>query len=160
MKMKQLLTDLFRFNDNMNKGMLEKMIFLHDKEEYIRYFSHLINSQIRWLARIQEYPANPQLDWWLPVYEEKELASKWEQSLQEWIHFITTKTEDELLAEVDFIGFDGTHFVCPLKDIILQLNFHSIHHRAQMQMIIRQQGTEPDFIDYIGTKYRKVIYQE
>ena len=136
------------------------MIFLHDKEEYIRYFSHLINSQIRWLARIGEYPANPQLDWWLPVYDEKELASKWEQSLQEWIHFLNTKTEDELLAEVDFIGFDGTHFVCPLKDIILQLNFHSIHHRAQMQMIIRQQGIEPDFIDYIGTNYKKVIYQE
>jgi uncharacterized damage-inducible protein DinB len=41
-------------------------------------------------------------------------------------------------------------------DIALQLNYHSIHHRAQMQVLIRQQGMEPDFIDYIGTKYRKV----
>ena len=43
-----------------------------------------------------------------------------------------------------------------LIDIALQLNYHSIHHRAQMQMLIRQQGIEPDFIDYIGTKYKKV----
>ncbi|MBP9221492.1 MAG: hypothetical protein KBF42_08910 [Chitinophagales bacterium] len=38
----------------------------------------------------------------------------------------------------------------------LQLNYHSIHHRAQMQMLIRQQGLVPDFVDYIGTKYRPV----
>lgn len=55
--MKKLLTDLFRFNDNMNNGMLEKMTFLHDKEEYIRDFGHLINSQVRWLARIQDQKA-------------------------------------------------------------------------------------------------------
>jgi len=44
----------------------------------------------------------------------------------------------------------------PLKDIALQLNYHSIHHRAQIQTIIRQQGMEPDFVDYIGTKYKRL----
>ena len=42
------------------------------------------------------------------------------------------------------------------QDIALQLNYHSIHHRAQIQSIIRKQGIEPDFVDYIGTVYRKL----
>jgi len=50
----------------------------------------------------------------------------------------------------------GTMFAATIKDIALQLNYHSIHHRAQMQTIIRSQGLEPEFVDYIGTKYRRV----
>jgi len=155
MEMKKYLVDTFLFNDAANKKMLKKIEILPDREACIKYFSHLINSQIRWLARIRQYPANPVLDWWLPVYNFEELESKWIDSLQDWIDFLDAKTEDELFNDVDFIGYDGTHFVCALKDIALQLNYHSIHHRAQMQMIIRQQGFEPDFIDYIGTKYKR-----
>jgi uncharacterized damage-inducible protein DinB len=43
-----------------------------------------------------------------------------------------------------------------LKDIALQLIFHSFHHRAQIQTLIRQEGKEPRFVDYIGDKYRKI----
>ena len=86
----------------------------------------------------------------------EELEARWERSLQAWLDFLQSKSEEELFHDVDFIGYDGTHFVALLKDIALQLNYHSIHHRAQMQMLIRQQGIEPDFIDYIGTKYRRV----
>jgi len=42
------------------------------------------------------------------------------------------------------------------KDIALQLNYHTIHQRAQIQTMISQQGLQPDFIDYIGTDYRKL----
>jgi len=61
------------------------------------------------------------------------------------------------LIEVEFTGYDGGRWAARLIDIALQLNYHSIHHRAQMQVLIRQQGLEPDFIDYIGTKYRKLV---
>jgi len=37
----------------------------------------------------------------------------------------------------------------------LQLIFHSFHHRAQMQTMIRVQGLKPAFIDYIGYKAKK-----
>ena len=156
MQMKEYLIETFLFNDAMNKKMLKKIVQLPDKTGCIKYFSHLINSQIRWLSRIQQYPDNPPLDWWLPVYSFDELEIRWDKSLQEWINFLQPKSEQELFNNVNFIGYDGMHFAAPLKDIALQLNYHSIHHRAQMQMIIREQGFEPDFIDYIGTKYKKL----
>ena len=56
-------------------------------------------------------------------------------------------------SNLGYMAASGTQNLC---DITLQLNYHSIHHRAKMQMLIRQQGIEPDFIDYIRTKYQKI----
>lgn len=156
MEMKQYLIDTFRFNDSVNKKLLAKLKDLPDKQQCIRFFSHLINSQNKWMARILQYPQDPKLDWWEPVYTFDRLEQEWDKSLRVWIEFIEQKAEDDLFAEVRFIGYNGGHWSVKLKDIALQLNYHSIHHRAQMQLFIRQQGLEPDFVDYIGTVYRKL----
>ena len=136
--------------------MLSKIRSLPDKEGCIKYFSHLINSQYKWMARILDDPKGAVMSWWEPVYRLEELDSEWDKSLAPWIDYIDSKTEAELEEEVIFTGFDGGRWAATPKDIALQLNYHSIHHRAQMQTIIRGQGVEPDFIDYIGTKYRKL----
>jgi uncharacterized damage-inducible protein DinB len=85
-----------------------------------------------------------------------ELEYQWNKSLEEWIDFISRLSEEQLNEEKKFIGSDGGTWSAVLNDIALQLNYHSIHHRAQMQTIFRQQGLEPDFVDYIGTKYKKL----
>lgn len=156
MDLRQYLIDTFRFNDHANKIVLSKIKQLPDKTGCIRFFSHLINSQIKWLKRIQVYPNDPKLDWWEPQYPLEELEGRWNESLQDWIRYLENKAEDDLEEQKKFIGYDGGHWSAALKDIALQLNYHSIHHRAQMQIIIREQGLEPDFVDYIGTKYKKL----
>lgn len=156
MQMKDYLVDTFLFNDTANKKMLEKIKQLPDKTEAIRYFSHLVNSQNKWLKRIQVFPQDPKMDWWEPVYALEALEQEWDNSLQEWIRFLQNQTEAALFEEVRFVGFDGAVWACVLKDIVLQLNYHSIHHRAQVQTIVRAQGLEPDFIDYIGTRYKRL----
>jgi len=86
----------------------------------------------------------------------EDLEKEWDKSLQKWLAFLEDKNEDELFQDIVFIGFDGHNFAAKLKDIALQLNYHSIHHRGQIQFVIRKQGFEPDFVDYIGTVYRKI----
>ena len=140
----------------MNKNMLKKMNELADSEGCVKYFSHLINSQNKWMARIVQDENAPAMSWWDPVYAFDKLEGKWNESLHTWISYLQSKTEQEILEEVEFTGYDGGRWRARLLDIALQLNYHSIHHRAQMQMLIRQQGIEPDFIDYIGTKYNMV----
>ena len=156
MEMRDHLIETFKFNDHANKMVLAKIRELPDKKEALRFFSHLVNSQVKWLKRIEIYPEAPQLEWWEPVYSIEEIENKWNESLQDWINYIAKKTEDELNLQMKFIGYDGGHWSAALKDIALQLNYHSIHHRAQIQILIRQQGLEPDFIEYIGTKYKKL----
>lgn len=156
MEMKQYLLETFKFNDLTNKKLLEKINTLPEKEECIKHFSHLINSQNKWLARIIQYPQAPKMSWWDPPYPLENLEKEWNKSLQAWVAFLESKTEEEMFKEVMFTGFDGGTWSAQLKDIALQLNYHSIHHRAQIQMMIRKQGIEPDFVDYIGTVYKKL----
>ena len=156
MEMKHYLTEFFRYNDYANKLALRKMAELADKDECVRFFSHLINSMNKWLGRVEKWPEYKELDWWYPVYEFGDLESKWDECLARWLTFLESKSEDELFEEVEYYGFDGGDWAAVIKDIALQLNYHSIHHRAQIQYLLRQQGVEPEFVDYIGTKYRKV----
>jgi len=156
MEMKKYLLDTFSYNDITNKNLLQKIQQLPDKTECIRLFSHLINCQYKWMARIQHDPAAPQMSWWEPVYQIDDLETEWDKSLDIWLDYLEEKSDTELATEVTFFGLDGSQWAATPQDIALQLNYHSIHHRAQIQTIIRQQGIEPDFVDYIGTKYRKL----
>ena len=156
MQLNQYLTDTFLFNDKANKMVLEKMQQMPDPSECIKHFSHLINCQFKWMDRILIYPATSALDWWNPVYPMDELASYWDKSLQPWLDLLGEKSEVELLENVVWIGVGNKPYTSPLKDLALQLNYHSIHHRAQMQLFIRQQGLTPDFVDYIGTIYKPI----
>jgi uncharacterized damage-inducible protein DinB len=156
MDLKKYLSETFRYNDKANRKVLEKTKALFDNGEVIRLLSHLVNCQFKWMARITQDPKAQEMDWWKPLYEIEDIESKWAKSLNLWLDYIESKTESELLTEVTFIGFDGGLFAATPADIALQLNYHSIHHRAQMQTLLRQQGVAPDFLDYIGTKYRKL----
>jgi uncharacterized damage-inducible protein DinB len=156
MEMQHYLIDSFLFNDFANKEMLKKIMDLPEREGCLKFFSHIINSQNKWMARILRQNYAPQMSWWDPVYRLEQLEEKWNESLQAWINLLKDKTEKEIFSDVQFIGYDGAEWEAKLVDIALQLNYHSIHHRAQMQMLIRQQGLEPDFLDYIGTKYHKI----
>jgi uncharacterized damage-inducible protein DinB len=156
MEMKQYLLDTFKFNDFANGKMLEKIKTLPDKKQSIKFFSHLINSQNKWLIRIQLNEKSQQMSGWEPIYSLEELEPMWTKSINAWLEFIESKTEEQIFEIIHFTGWDGGDWEVPLADIALQLNYHSIHHRAQIQMLIRAQGIEPDFIDYVGTRYKKI----
>ena len=154
--MRQYLIDTFKFNDQANKKVLDNLKKLPDQKEAIKFFSHLIRCQYKWMARIKNDPKEPELSWWEPLYTADQLEVNWSDSLILWLAYLETITDKELEAEVTFTGNDGSRLSATPCDIALQLNYHSIHHRAQMQTIIRQQGLKPAFVDYIGTKYRKL----
>lgn len=156
MEMKEYLIDTFRYNGRANKMVLTRIRQLPDQTPAVRFFSHLINSQYKWMARIVRDPRAPEMDWWEPVYSFDNLEAKWDDSLRLLIDYLEARTEEQMYEEKRFVGFDGGEWTAPLKDIALQLNYHSIHHRAQIQSVIRAQGLEPDFVDYIGTVYRKL----
>ncbi len=156
MEMKQYLIDTFKYNDFANRKVLEKIRLLPDKARAIEIFSHLINSQDKWLARFEAYPQAANMSWWQPVYPLDKLETEWRRSLGAWLEFIQNKSEEDLFQEAKVVADDSSRCAAPFKDIALQLNYHSIHHRANIQSIIRAQGLEPDFIDYIGTVYRRI----
>jgi uncharacterized damage-inducible protein DinB len=156
MEMKTHLIDLFRFNDTVNRKMIAKIRQLPRPEEPIHLVSHLIHSQDKWLARLAKDPDANKREWFGPSFPIESLETEWERSKHAWITFLEGITEEDVLSVVQWEGYDGAQWEARLCDIALQLNFHGIHHRAQIQTMVRQQGLEPDFLDYIGTKYRRI----
>lgn len=154
--MKKYLIDTFQFNDEANKKLLAKIRLLPDQAECSKLFSHLINCQYKWLMRIKEDGKAQQMSWWDPLYSLDQMEEKWEDSVRGWITYIGSVSEEALNEEITFKGVDGDRYAVTPLDIALQLNYHSIHHRAQMQMIIRKQNVEPDAVDYIRGRSRKL----
>lgn len=157
MNMKQYLSDTFRYNDKVNKQVLKLIGKLSQQQEATRLFGHLISCQNKWMARLRDDPAEPQMSWWTPAYGLGELENEWDSSLKHWLEYIEKRTETELSGEIKLRGVDGNWYLTTAYDIAIQLNYHSIHHRAQIQSIIREQGLEPEFVDYIGLKFRMSI---
>ncbi len=118
--------------------------------------SHLIHSQDKWLARLRQEPTANQREWFGPPFAMDAIVQEWERSVQDWIAYLQSQSEEAIEAEVIYAGFDGACWTAKLSDIALQLNFHGVHHRAQVQTLFREQGLQPDFIDYIGTRYRRL----
>ena len=61
--MKQYLIETFSYNDLTNKKLLEKIKLLPDKTESTKLFSHLINAQYKWMARILQDEAALKMSW-------------------------------------------------------------------------------------------------
>lgn len=156
--MKQHLLEMFSFNQQANQAMVESVARMENPAQAAELLAHLVNSQDKWLRRIQAFPQNPnaEMDWWLPTYPITDLAAQFERSSQAWIDYLSACTEAQIEGEVSFRGRDDAEWRSPLKDIALQLIFHSFHHRAQVQMLLREEGITPEFIDYIGSKYYRV----
>ncbi|MEJ7682868.1 MAG: hypothetical protein WKG06_34430 [Segetibacter sp.] len=79
--MKDYLTDTFKYNDTTNRKLLTKINQLAEKQESVRLFSHLINCQYKWMARIVQQPDAQEMSWWEPVYEINKLKEQWNKSL-------------------------------------------------------------------------------
>jgi uncharacterized damage-inducible protein DinB len=156
MEMKSHLIQLFRFNDTANHKMIAKVREMPQPEEPIRLISHLIHSQDKWIARLEKEPDANKREWFGPNFPIETLEREWERSVAAWIAYLDGRTEEEVLAPVRWEGYDGAQWEARLCDIALQLNFHGVHHRAQIQTMVRQQGLTPDFLDYIGTVYRRL----
>lgn len=153
--MVSFLQDIFRFNEDANLRLTEFVSQLPENGEMLRHLSHLANCQYKWLDRIRIYPGTSGLDWWLPEYSVDELRGHFRDSTAAWIDFLSERKEEDLGTAVPFIGMDGSNWEASVKDIALQLNFHSFHHRAQVNLLIRQAGHKPPFIDYIRTHSKK-----
>ena len=152
--MQAYLIDTFRYNDWANRQIITLIAQMPERAPEtaaaIRLFSHLITSQRKWMARLTRNANEPRMAWFEPPYPRDELAVRWHESLTAWLTSLEQLPADGLQREVRYVAGDGKTYSSRLQDIALQLNYHSIHHRAQISLLARQQNLTPPFIDYIG----------
>lgn len=155
MQVKEYLIATFRYNDWANQQAIKLLAQLPAPAEAIRLFSHLITSQRKWMARLSAAPAEATMAWFEAPYAREELAAHWQESLAAWLTYLEQMPEEELQRRVHYVGGDGQPYFSTVQDIALQLNYHSIHHRAQISLLARQQNIAPPFLDYVGVSRTK-----
>lgn len=153
--MKAFLLEMFRHNRDANVKMVEVIRSISANEEMLRHLSHLANCQYKWLERIISLPQPSGIDWWTPVYTEDELIYHFDQSTAHWVDYLSGLAESEIEELITYAGYNDTTMMAKVKDIALQLIFHSFHHRAQIQVMIRAAGHTPPSIDFIRSKVIK-----
>jgi uncharacterized damage-inducible protein DinB len=150
--MKQYLIDFFKYNDGANRKLIESVKLMPESEEAIRLISHVINSHAKWLNRVIKERDDKELAWFDKAYPLNDLEKEWSEKVNAWLAYMAKIGESDLDKEIVFERpNDGKKFKIKLRDIALQINYHSIHHRAQILPIIRKQGQTPPATDYIFT---------
>jgi uncharacterized damage-inducible protein DinB len=153
--MKQYLIDTFKFTDWANRCMIEVIKKMREPEKAVVLISHLINSQNRWMHGIEGIAKEKEYNWFNPVFNKDELESKWNESICKWLTLLENLNEEDLEREIIITAKDNFRIGAKIKDIVIQLNNHSIHHRAQIATLLRQQNIQPPFLEYIARVWNK-----
>jgi uncharacterized damage-inducible protein DinB len=155
--MKQYLIDFFKYNDWANKRLLKSIKQLPEKDESIKLFSHFIYSLQKWMNRITNEKDDTAFSWMGPEFPLEQLESIWTENVNVWIKYLEKIDDSELEIDIIFQPTDRNRkYSAKIRDVSLQLNYHCIHHRAQILRIIRQQGQTPPSTDYILTVLKEL----
>jgi uncharacterized damage-inducible protein DinB len=155
--MKDYLLKTFRYNDWANTKLLEAIGNLPDKEEAFRLFSHLVHAQNKWYNRVTKKDDDVLFNWFGESFPIETIANDWKQSLYNWIVLLEKSNPSDLDKMIEFTrAIDGKLMGVKLADLMLQLNYHSIHHRAQINALISKQGQKPPLTDYIFTVLKEL----
>lgn len=156
--MKQYLIDFFNYNNWANLVTIEAIKQVPDRDEAVKLLSHIINAQNRWLNRITKETDDSVFTWAGNTLGLDELAPQWAKSCNKWIEVLQTTDNDTLQSPVYFVrAADGKQMQTTFQSVVLQVNYHAIHHRAQINTLISKQGVPPPTTDFILTDLHEVV---
>lgn len=146
--MKSFFKDIFNYNHHFNQKIANQLIENESKvsQRVISLFSHVINAQQIWNARIEEEKNTLGVNQIHSFTECKKIDTENYQrtlsilekyELDKVIHYTTTK---------------GDKFENTIQEILFHISNHSSHHKGQIIADLKQCGIEPLITDYIFYK--------
>lgn len=141
------LQKLAAYNNWANQKLLETLETLCEKvpTRSLHLFSHLLNAEIIWLARMQHLESPVQ------VFDDHTLAKcrTMQESTFECFLSLADSSPGDLEREIIYKNTKGETFTNSLEDILIHVFNHGTYHRAQIACDLRQNGFEPINTDYI-----------
>ncbi|HEY5534407.1 MAG TPA: DinB family protein [Ignavibacteria bacterium] len=109
------------------------------------------------MNRITKKVNDTSLTWMGPVFPLEQIEQLWSENVNDWIKYLESIDKTDLENEIIFQPTDSNKtFKAKIREVSLQLNYHCIHHRAQILRMIRQQGLTPPKTDYIYTVLKEL----
>jgi uncharacterized damage-inducible protein DinB len=117
-------------------------------ERALRLFSHVLNAQAIWLARLTN-TQSPVKVW--QQHDLQGLHQLHEQTSERLHRYMQDADEQELHRMISYANSQGNAYDSQVSDILTHVCVHANYHRAQVAADLRQNGLEPintDFITY------------
>ena len=146
--MKKYFSKLYHYNAWSNKRVLNciKRQTVNN-EKILTIMGHIVAAQFLWLHRIKGLPP-PDVKLW-GTYTLDQLLVMAEDAGQQWIDFV--ESNENFDRELTYKNYLNEPYTNNVEMIMIHLVTHSSYHRAQIAMLLRQNGHEPintDFITY------------
>ena len=144
--LKNHLNDQFTYNHHANGQFIEQLEASSESvpERVHELFGHILNAHGIWLARIAGKQNQAPMPW-------DEVAPDKYSELNEVMLLATRKLLDEgnINRKITYKSTSGTEYFNTVKEILSHVILHSMHHRAQIAILLRQQDIDPPASDYI-----------
>ncbi|MGC4022505.1 MAG: DinB family protein [Cyclobacteriaceae bacterium] len=146
--MKKYFLKLYQYNAWANKRVLSCLKQQNvSQEKILSLMGHIAAAEMLWLHRIKNLP-KPDVKLW-SNYSLQEIEKMLIKIDPDWISFI--ETIEQFDRELSYKNYTGDQFTNNVEDIMIHTANHASYHRAQVAMLLRQNGFEPvntDFITY------------
>lgn len=144
--MKEYFLKLYTYNAWANERVMRALINQNvNHEEILTLMSHILSAQLIWLGRIKDEPTGHLHLWKQRTLDE--LSQMTEAANTQWLEFV--KNTDSFNREMAYKNFKGLPYINNVEQIMIHLVNHSTYHRAQIALLLRQNGMEPVNTDYI-----------
>ncbi|MFA3783903.1 DinB family protein [Melioribacteraceae bacterium 4301-Me] len=142
--------DLLNYNHWANSLIMESLKKNRINGKALELISHIILSQIIWLQRVKNEAQSIENFWEiLPI---NKLENLHQASTNDWLNYLSEIDEDGLNQKINYKNTKGNSYANTLSQIITHVINHSSYHRAQINMLLRQNNCQPESIDYIVYK--------
>ncbi len=112
----------------------------------VSIIGHAILSQMCWFDRVMQRPMRR--NFWEEVpLDELQMLNR--ASIQEWLGLLEEKSESYLATGIPYVNSRGESYTSTVEETLTHVINHSTHHRGQVNLLIRQAGSEPPLTDFI-----------
>lgn len=145
--MKEEFKDLFEYSHQVNQTLIALLSEYHQNlsDRAVQLINHLLNAHQIWNARIfgeQSFGV-----WQVNEWENLNTIDK-----ANYLRSLEIVDEFDLEKLITYSNSKGGKFSNKIKDILFHIINHSTYHRAQIALLLREQGIEPINSDYIFYK--------
>ena len=146
--MKKYFLKLYQFNAWANERVMKCLIDQNvSNEKIISLMGHIAAAEMLWLHRVKGLP-KPDVKLW-SSYSHEQLSAMLAKADKDWLDYV--QSAESFDRELEYTNYTGDPFVNNVESIMIHTANHASYHRAQVAMLLRQNGFEPvntDFITY------------
>jgi uncharacterized damage-inducible protein DinB len=117
-------------------------------QKAVDLMAHLVVARRLWLYRFGVAAAQPPA-----LFPERValdgLQAQFEAMEQLWDHYLSMLTDDDVGRVFEYRSMEGDRYRNTIDEILTQLYGHSLYHRGQIALLLRQIGAEPAATDFV-----------